>query len=175
MGAAALGPAGMVLGGVGMATGLVGAGFQISAEQQATQWKVAQDQVNQQLQQQQAASVLQRGALAAGMAQMQGSQVQGKAAAAFGASGVAGGVGSAAAVQGATGAMANLDAMTASNNAARQAWGYQVTANQYGAQAGIDKQNGQDQEIATALGAGGSVLGSAGKMIGNAPPGFFGG
>lgn len=166
-----MGAAAAVLGGAGALTGIVGAGFQMDAEAKATAAKVQEDKVNQQLQLGMAGSVLQRGAWEAQQSLLKGDQVAGQARADFAASGVDANSGSAAAIQAQSKAMAGLDATQAQNNAARQAWGYQVTANQYGAQQGIDKELGQDQEIGTALGAAGGALGAGGGLLGKAGPG----
>ena len=168
-----MGAASAVLGGAGALTGIAGSIVQMQGEATATAAKVQQDQTNQQLQLGMAASVLQRGVFDANQQQLKGDQVVGQERAGYGASGVDANSGSALATQNQTRAMTSLDVQQSVNNAARQAWGYDVTANQYGAQAGVDRQLGQDQEISTALGAGGSALGGAGGLAAKAPPGFF--
>ena len=164
MGAAA------VLGGAGALTGIAGAAVQMHAEGVATAAKVQEDATNQQLQLGMAGSVLARGNWEAQQATLKGDQIVGQERAGYGASGVDSNSGSAAATQALSKGMAGLDAVQAQNNAMRQAWGYKVTANQYGAQQGVDKQLGQDQQISTALGATGSILGAAGGMAGKFGP-----
>ena len=167
MGVGAIAPA---LGGVGLLTGIAGAAVQAHAEGIASAAKVQQDQTNQQLALGQAESVLQRGSWEANQANMRGDQVVGQERAGYGASGVDANSGSAAQMQAQSRALSGLDAKQAMLNASQQAWGYQVTANQYGTQAGVDKQLGQDQQTATWLGAAGGVASGAGSLLGKAGP-----
>ena len=151
--------------GFGLLGVLGGTLLQAHGEGLATQAKVNADLQNQQIAQAQTAFALQRGAFEAGQARMQGSRVIGQQQAGYGASGVDSQTGSAALVQGSTRAMSELNAQTALNNAQRQAWGYQVTANQYGTQAGVDRQLGGQQQLGTYLGGLGSAAGALGQFL----------
>lgn len=152
--------------GVGIGAGLLGSALRGSAEQQALAAKQRADLQNQQLAEGQAADALARGAQQAGRIQMRGAQVLGSERAGYGASGVDSNVGSAAQVQGATAAMSSLDAQTAENNAARQAWGYRVSAQQYGEQAALDKQGEGESEAGTILGGLGQGAAGFGRLFG---------
>lgn len=159
----------------GMGIGLAGSLLKGNAEQQQLQQRAAASQENQQLAEQQAADALQRGALAAGLQRTKGSQVIGAQRAGFAASGIDENSGSAAGVQAAARGMSELDAQTTLNNARRQAWGYQVTAQQYGEQAKLDQQGVSETGIGSDLAAGGQLLGGLGRVLQHDRPDLTGG
>lgn len=97
-----------------------------------------------------------RGAVEAGKATAEGSQLAAKQMVAFANSGVDATVGTAANVQEATVADAKLKALTIENNAAREAWGYKKHGMDYLAEAGLASAR-RDREMA---GAGASTLGA---------------
>jgi hypothetical protein len=127
------------------------------------------------LAQQQAADSLARGREAEGRQRAQGRQLAGAQRAAFAASGVEIDSGSAADVMANDHALDELDAMTIRNNAAREAWGYQVQSNDYRRQADLARMSGREtasslrsQSVSTLLtGAGSlaSIYASAPKRI----------
>lgn len=98
-----------------------------------------------------------RGVLEAGGARMAGSAAAARQAVAYTASGVDATVGTAANVQAGTKALAELDALTAENNAAREAWGYRKHGMDFQTQAGIDASRRNREMVGTVLSTGGKV------------------
>ena len=160
---------------VGMTVGLIGSGVKAFGDSQQLGAKATADQQNQRIAEIQAADALQRGAYHAGQIRMRAGQIVGQQRAAYGASGVDANTGSAARVQVATRAMGELDAQTAQNNAARQAWGYNVTAQQYGEQAGLDRQAQGQAATGALLGGIGQAAGGAGSLYRSAHGSLLGG
>lgn len=76
------------------------------------------------------------------------------------------GVGSAVDVQRDMEAMGELDKLTIRNNAAREAWGYNTQAAQYGAQAGYARTSGRNQAKALRTASLGSLLTGAADVYG---------
>lgn len=120
-----------------------------------------QTQRNLQLALDAAADSLQRGYADAGQARRAGAMVAAKQKVAYANSGVSADVGTAANVQASTEALAELDAMTLENNAAREAFGYRVHGMDFQTQAGINASR-RGREIA------GTILGTAGTFASNA-------
>lgn len=104
-----------------------------------------------------ATDALQRGAQEAGAQRMAGSELAARQMVAFANSGVDATVGTAANVQAGTKARAELDALTAENNAAREAFGYKKHGLDFQTQAGLDASR-RGREIA------GTVLSTAGSV-----------
>jgi hypothetical protein len=150
----------------GIGTGLVGSYLQGRAEQQQFADKATADQQNQQLAQAQAASALQRGTWEASQITMRGEQQQGQQRAGYAASGVDSNSGSAASIQAATAGLSESDAQMATHNARQQAWGYDVTAQQYGEQAEQDKRAQGQVMVGTLLGGLGGAASGAGRLYG---------
>lgn len=147
----------------GLGASLLGGALKGSAEQRQLEAKRQADLQNQQLANAQAADALRRGAFQAGQVRQRGDQIIGQERTGYAASGVDENVGTAAAVQGETAARAELDAQTAQNNAARQAWGYKVSATQEGQQAALDEQAKSEVGTETLLGGlGQGAMGAAG-------------
>lgn len=84
------------------------------------------------------------------------------------ASNVDAGYGSALDVQVETARMGELDALTIRNNAAREAWGYNVQATDLRERANITRRGGQNAAIAGRERAKTSYLGAAGTILGGA-------
>lgn len=144
---------------------VAGTFIQAKAEGDATAAKAAADRQNAALANQQAADVLQLGAWQAGRIRQRASMMQATQRASYAASGVDEQVGSAADVQAATAGQGSLDALMAENNAAREAWGHQVTAQQYLAQATATESSGRLEQIGTYLGGVGSLFDDAEKTV----------
>lgn len=110
-----------------------------------------------------AKDALNRGTVTAGKAQLQGAELQGKQEAAYGASGVTV-AGSPSDVMRDTSYFTNLNVQTAMNNAAREAWGYKVRANQFRDEATATQEEAElklgGEAITGELGAG--LLGGGG-------------
>lgn len=98
------------------------------------------------------ADALQRGAQQEGRARMKGTATEGSQTADYGASGVDVHSGSAADVGASTEAVTELDAQIAKNNAARQAWGYQVQAQDMRRRAAYERNTGDMAEETSILG-----------------------
>ena len=99
-----------------------------------------------------------RGVLEAGGARMGASAMAARQAVAYSASGVDETVGTAANVQSATKAAGELEALTAENNAAREAWGYKKHGMDFQTQAGIDASRRNREIFGTILSTGGKVM-----------------
>lgn len=102
------------------------------------------------------------------------SQILGEQRVALGSSGVDAGVGSAADLQADTRMMSELDVETTRNNAAREAWGYQVQAWNQRQQATFARKGGGAAAAGTLLGGVGRAAGDAagiyaGHMARNPP------
>lgn len=104
-----------------------------------------------------AADALARGSREAGELRQSGSELAARQRVAFANSGVAADVGTAANVQAATKARAELDALTAENNAAREAWGYKKHGLDFQTQAGINASRRAREVAGTALGTAGTM------------------
>jgi hypothetical protein len=105
-----------------------------------------------------ATDAINRGVLEAGGARMAGTAMAARQAVAYSASGVDETVGTAANVQLATRAAAELEALTAENNAAREAWGYKKHGMDFQTQAGIDASRRGREIVGTLLSTGGKVM-----------------
>lgn len=122
---------------------------------------------NKQIAEQAAADARVRGAREAAVIRMQASQLGAKQRLAFANSGIDATQGTAVQTVANTAAAGELDAQTALNNAAREAWGYEVSANRYSEQAKLAGQRLGQQQFGIALGAFGKVLGGgAGTVAG---------
>jgi hypothetical protein len=109
------------------------------------------------------ASALQQGAQQEGRIRMKGSATENSQQADYGASGVDVHSGSAADVGASTEAVSELDAQIAKNNAARQAWGFQVQATDFRRRAQYERDTGDMAEET-------SVLGGVTQGLGNLRP-----
>lgn len=97
-------------------------------------------------------SALQAGESAAAKTEMKGTQTIGAQTAGFASSGVDASSGSAMAAMADSRMMSSLDAATQRNNAAREAWGYQVKGSQAFVQGELDDTKDRNDAIGTALG-----------------------
>jgi hypothetical protein len=106
-----------------------------------------------------ASDVRQLGAAQAGQLREKGAQVEGEQKVALASSGVDVSSGSAANLFATTASTAEVDALTARNNAAKRAWGFDVEAATDRARASLARRK-------SFLGPLGSILGSAGQIAG---------
>lgn len=107
----------------------------------------------------QADDAIQRGNLEAGKVRKRTNKMIGDQRASFGAQGIDPASGSAANIENETSAMGELDALTAKNNAWREAWGYKVQANQYTNQGSFAELAADNQSRNTLLTGGMQALG----------------
>lgn len=112
--------------------------------------------VNAGISRQAAADALERGSLEADEQRKQTQQVIGSQRAAYASGGIDVNTGTAGQVQSDTAALGELDALTIMNNAAREAYGYEVQAIDQRQQGKLAKYQGKMQAI-------GSILGGAEK------------
>ena len=115
----------------GVVTSAAGTAMQASAASTQGRLERQQAMANRQLSLRAAGDATRRGAVEAGGLRQRGARTVSLQRAAAGASGVDASSGTAVDVMSDTAAMAELDALTAANNAAREAWGYQVQGYQY--------------------------------------------
>lgn len=130
----------------------------IEGQQAAKQAKANIEQANDA-----AADAKNRGAIEAGQARTQGSQVAAEQNVAFANSGVRSDVGTALEVQANTAAQAELSAQTQKNNAAREAWGFKKHGMAYQAQAGLDAAKRNKETAGTILTSAGNAYAAYGK------------
>lgn len=152
----------------GLTSQLVGAGVSAGAAKAEAAEASRNLRLQALLSNRQAMDAVRRGQYEAGLQRMKGSLAIGAQRAAAGASGVDSSSGTAAAVYEDTRAMAELDALTTANNAAREAWGYQVQATQAEKAAQVALQRGaaaaRTAMVKGGLGAAESALTYAGKL-----------
>lgn len=144
---------------------LVGAGMAArDAQQQGLEAQKAARE-NARLARREAGQVRQAGARAAAEAKMKGTRIIAEQKAEWGASGIDGGVGTPLELMAESRMNAELDAMTLSNNALREAWGLQKQATQAETEGRRAALAGRRQAAATLLGAGaGAATGLTGKF-----------
>lgn len=155
---ATLAAIGLITTGVSTAGGVIGS---IQEGQDAE----FQAQKNKLLAQRAGADALARGNRESAVSKMQGSQAIGEQQVAFGASGVDGSVGTPAALAATTRAVSDLDADTIRANAAREAWGYKVQADQYSEEARVAASRGRSKAAGTLLGGAGQALSQYGSLM----------
>lgn len=149
---------------LGIAAGATMLGSLISGAGQAQQGQqqAAIAERNAQLAEAQATDAQQRGGREAGLLRMRASRLTGAQKAAYANSGVDVSSGSPLEAMADTRMMSELDVLTARNNAARQAWGYRVEAQNYREQARADRTAGTFGAIGSLLGGGAKVAGMLG-------------
>lgn len=114
--------------------------------------------VNASLARKQAEDAVSRGESSAMRAKVAARSMVGSQRAALAAQGIDIGSGSALDVQTNTAALAEIDIMTIRNNAAREAWGFNVQAADYGAKASLTKMAGKNKARTTLLTGGATAL-----------------
>lgn len=136
----------------------IGAMTRAAGDFQAGTYEFEQAKKNRALAEASAADAMLRGEQEASRYRTRGTQVIGEQRAAAGASGIDVSTGSISEMAADTRMFSELDAQTARNNAAREAWGYQVQADEYAEQArmAIRRRN---------FGLAGNILGGAGDVI----------
>lgn len=112
------------------------------------------------MQRQTAINIENKGAQEAADQRLKGRKIEASQRAAAAAGGVDVNTGTAGQLQHETSTFSELDALRITNNAARQAWGYQT-------QAGLDEWQGKQAET-------GSYISAASSLLGGASKGYFG-
>lgn len=151
--------------GVGAGLGAIGA---YDASKGAKAAYEAQAQVadnNRQIATWQAEDAYLRGGKTATQVRLKNLQLQGDQRAALAANGVDLGVGSAAEIQADSDYFGKIDANQVVDNAAREAWGYRTTANNFGNDAAMLRSRADAESPSWAAAT--SLLGSATKVAGN--------
>ncbi len=155
---------------VGAALGAAAAGLSMVstifgglAQRKAARAKAEVMERNVDLANYQASDALGRGDVAAKIRRQQAQQTAGEQRTALAAQGIDVNSGTAADIQGNTTYLGELDAQTIRNNAAREAWGYQVQAQDYQIGADFTRAEGDNEMISTLLtGANNLILAGAG-------------
>lgn len=150
---------------MGLAATGIGTYLNVKAAGDATAARVRADQLNAGLADAQGANALQLGTWQAGRIRQRAGEIAAAQRAGYASSGVDESVGSAAQVQAGTRAQGALDALMAQNNAARQAWGYKVTSQQYRNQAQADDISGRYAQTGALLGGLGQAEQQAGQAL----------
>lgn len=109
-----------------------------------------------------AKDAIERGGEAANRSNQQYRQLRGRQVATMAANGIDIGEGSAQSILDDTDMLTSIDATTIRNNAARQAWGYQVEGQNYSSSAGMYKATADAEN--PMLSAGASLLGGAAQI-----------
>jgi hypothetical protein len=141
----------------------VSTGMQANAQRQAAQYQSQVEANNAKLAGEQATSTIQAGQTASMQSGLQAAQVLGEQKAALGANGVNLGSGSAIDLLATSKYLNAADVSNITNNAARQAWGYNVDASSAAAQSRLLSWQANNTSPATigAMGGASSLLGSA--------------
>lgn len=142
---------GMTAGTAFGALSLVSTLFGAYAHHQAGQAQKRNLERNAQIARYQAEDAIKRGDVAAERRLTQSQQVMGAQRAALASQGVDVNSGSAAEAQASTAYLGELDAVTIRNNAAREAWGYQVQAGDYQMRGRYAAQTEDQQAVSTLL------------------------
>lgn len=149
---AALSSSGNPFGVASMGFALLGGLLKGMASVQAGEFNADIDRKNARLADISAGDAIARGHLAASMALIRGAALAGKQKSAFAAAGVKANAGSGVDAQVDTSLLSHLDADRISNDATREAWGYQVKESEFRQKAALD-------ESAALNAAGASILG----------------
>lgn len=115
---------------------------------------------NKQVANQAAADARMRGARQAGLVRLQASQLAARQRVAYANSGIDVTQGTPVQTAASTAATGELDAQTSLNNAAREAWGYEVAANRYQQQEKLAGDKLGQQQLGITLGAFGQAVGA---------------
>jgi hypothetical protein len=108
-----------------------------------------------------AGDAIARGNVQAGQARMRGSRLEAQQRMAYVASGVDPTVGTPTQVASDTAAISELDARTAENNAAAEAWGFRMHGVKFTQQAGIDAARSNAKQTSSILGGAGNLAAGA--------------
>lgn len=143
-----------------MAIAGIGTLLQLIAVTEEGRHRVAEAEENALLAEVASADARERGARRAGLLRIKRTQLGGAQAVAYARSGVDSSTGTPAAVQADTAAIGELDALTAENDAAREAWGL-------GKQAEKFKKQASRERTRTAFAQVGAILGGYGDFVGS--------
>lgn len=142
----------------------VGAIRQGQAQAQAAQYQAQVARNNAIIANQNSEAAIAAGNSQAITSELRTAQLAGRQRAALAASGIDPNSGSALDIQRDTAETGALDALTIRNNAARQAYGYQVAGVSDNAQAQLDQSTAANDTSASYLNAGGSIIGGASSV-----------
>lgn len=164
MGLAAIGVASLAMGAVSTAMSAYGAQQQADAQAQAAQYQAQVALNNQKIAGQYAQQAIADGENKVAAKQQQTSQMIGAQRAAMAANGVQLDSGSPLRLQEDTAKLGNVDALTIRNNAAREAYGYQLQGVSYGQQAQLDEATASNAVTAGNLNMFSSIIGGAASL-----------
>lgn len=164
MGLAAIGVASLAMSAVGTAMSAYGAKQQADAQAQAAQYQAQVALNNQKIAGQYAQQAIADGENKVAAKQEQTSQMIGSQRAAMAANGVQLDSGSPLRLQEDTARLGNVDALTIRNNAAREAYGYQLQGLSYGQQAQLDEATASNAVTAGNLNMFSSIAGGASSI-----------
>ena len=161
--ASATGIAGLAMSAVGTGVGVMGQMQQASAQKASADYQAQVAQGNAQVAQQNATMAAQSGEEKAAIQEQKTRQDVGSELASQASSGVDINSSTSRAVRTSTQTLGSLDAQTIRSDAAKQAFGYQVQASNYGNAASADTVTGKNDLAAGEVGAGASLLSGVGK------------
>ena len=150
-----------IAGGVGAVTGAIGSYNSGAANADAAMYQAAVARNNQTVAMQNAKYALDAGRVQEQAQRQKTAQMIGAQRAAMAANGIDISSGTPARIQESTGIVGELDALTIRNNAARQAYNYQVQAGDFEANAGMLDRTASNARTAGSIGAISSIVGGA--------------
>ena len=148
----------------GAAISAVGAINSANANAAQSQYQAAVARQNQDFANQQAQYEIQKGNIEEQKSRQQTAQMIGAARSRAGAGNIDVNSGSPLSLQTDTASLGEMDALTIRNNAARNAYGYQVQGLSYGSSAQLDESAAANDRTAGWFNAGSSILGGAGQL-----------
>lgn len=157
-------PISIIVGMLGMATQTAGNLYTARARRNEALFQEQEAKDNAELARQAQTDAIQRGQQQEGYARMKAGGEIAAARAQAGASGVDGTVGSPVDAMADLRMMSEMDALTLRNNAAREAWGYQVEEKKQEREAGMARQRADNAFVSTILGGGGDMLQRGGNL-----------
>lgn len=155
----------LIMAGVGLGLQVFGQLKAGNAAKKAAESAAKREEYNAQVAELQADDALARGREQQGLQQAQVRRMVGTQRAGFAAQGIDVGSGSAADVQADTTYLGELDRLTIGNNAAREAWGYRVEAEDRRMAADVARKGGQAAQTASRWDAANTVVGGASMMM----------
>ncbi len=144
-----------------MLSSFIGAGFKGAALNDEALARDRESAINVQIAQGAQADALRRGGVDAGKIRQKGSRIAEEQKVAYANSGVDSSVGTAANVQADTAAISELDAQTAKNNAAREAWGFGMKAEQLQGERTLNRKRADSARVALAVNSFNQMAGEA--------------
>lgn len=157
----------LAAGAIGTGVSVMGAMQQGKAAQAQAKYQAAVSENNAATARMQAADALERGKIEEQQHRTKVTRLLGEQRANIAASGFELGDMTSQDIFGDTAALGELDALNIRNNAKREAWGYEVQAGNFNADASLSRMSGRNSRTASMWQAGGDLLSGASKFANN--------